>query len=265
MSTLNFNKLAIFTLFLVFIITSCKNTKSEKSASNPTLKKQNILFISIDDFRPKISAYGETKMITPNIDKLASEGLQFNNAYTNIAVCGASRASIMTGIRPSIKRFNDFSSRASVDEPNAVSLNQIFKENGYETISYGKIYHHSDDFEEHWSEKDNGQIQSDFQDPISIERIKNAERGEYGKKQPTFEYPDVDDYAYNDGKITRNAIHKMNLLKEENKPFFMAVGYVSPHLPFIQPKKYWDLYDHDAIQLADNVYQPHNSPIKTSI
>ena len=127
MSTLNFNKLAIFTLFLVFTITSCKNTKSEKSASNPTLKKQNILFISIDDFRPKISAYGETKMITPNIDKLASEGLQFNNAYTNIAVCGASRASIMTGIRPSIKRFNDFSSRASVDEPNAVSLNQIFK------------------------------------------------------------------------------------------------------------------------------------------
>ncbi|MBT3547487.1 MAG: sulfatase [Flavobacterium sp.] len=260
MSILNFNKLKAFTLFLVFIITSCKNEESQKSTSNTSLKKQNILFISIDDFRPKVSSYGETKMITPNIDKLASEGLQFNNAYTNIAVCGASRASIMTGIRPSEKRFNDFSTRASVDTPDAIPLNQIFKENGYETISYGKIYHHKDDFQEYWSEKDGGQIQSDFQDPKSIARVENAGTGEYGKKQPTFEYPDVDDYAYNDGKITKKAIDKLKILKRENKPFFMAIGYVSPHLPFIQPKKYWDMYDHDAIKLADNSFQPKNSP-----
>ena len=228
--------------------------------SQEQTKKQNILFISIDDFRPKISSYGETKMITPNIDKLASEGLQFNNAYTNIAVCGASRASLMTGIRPSLNRFNDFSTRAQVDTPQAISLNQIFKDNGYETISYGKIYHHSDDFQQHWSEKDKGQIQSDFQDPKSIERVNNAEKGEYGNKNLTYEYPDVDDYAYNDGKITKKAVNKLKLLKETNQPFFMAVGYVSPHLPFIQPKKYWDMYDHDSIQLADNSYQPENSP-----
>jgi arylsulfatase A-like enzyme len=166
----------------------------------------------------------------------------------------------MTGIRPSEKRFNDFSTRASVDTPNAIPLNRIFKENGYETISYGKIYHHKDDFQEYWTEKDGGQIQSDFQDPISIARIENAERGEYGKKQPTFEYPDVDDYAYNDGKITKRAINKLKALKSKNKPFFMAIGYVSPHLPFIQPKKYWDMYDHDAIKLADNSFQPKNSP-----
>ena len=228
--------------------------------SQEQTKKQNILFISIDDFRPKISSYGETKMITPNIDKLASEGLQFNNAYTNIAVCGASRASLMTGIRPSLNRFNDFSTRAQVDTPQAISLNQLFMDNGYQTISYGKIYHHSDDFQQYWSEKDKGQIQSDFQDPKSIERVNNAEKGEYGNKNLTYEYPDVDDYAYNDGKITKNAIHKLKVLKEDDQPFFMAVGYVSPHLPFIQPKKYWDMYDHDSIQLADNSYQPENSP-----
>lgn len=260
MNTSNFYKLALFTFFIAFTIIGCKNKESDTSVDNLSLKKQNILFISIDDFRPKISSYGETKMITPNIDKLASEGLQFNNAYTNIAVCGASRASIMTGIRPSEKRFNDFSTRASVDTPNAIPLNRIFKENGYETISYGKIYHHKDDFQEYWTEKDGGQIQSDFQDPISIARVENAERGEYGKKQPTFEYPDVDDYAYNDGKITKRAINKLKALKSENKPFFMAIGYVSPHLPFIQPKKYWDMYDHDAIKLADNSFQPENSP-----
>jgi|TARA_B100000768_G_scaffold96028_1_gene89612 iduronate 2-sulfatase len=260
MNISNFYKLALFTFFIAFTIIGCKNKESDTSVDNISLKKQNILFISIDDFRPKISSYGETKMITPNIDKLASEGLQFNNAYTNIAVCGASRASIMTGIRPSEKRFNDFSTRASVDTPNAIPLNRIFKENGYETISYGKIYHHKDDFQEYWTEKDGGQIQSDFQDPISIARVENAERGEYGKKQPTFEYPDVDDYAYNDGKITKRAINKLKALKSENKPFFMAIGYVSPHLPFIQPKKYWDMYDHDAIKLADNSFQPENSP-----
>jgi iduronate 2-sulfatase len=260
MNESNFYKLTLFTFFVAFTIMGCKNKESDISVANLSLKKQNILFISIDDFRPKISSYGETKMITPNIDKLASEGLQFNNAYTNIAVCGASRASIMTGIRPSEKRFNDFSTRASVDTPDAIPLNQIFKENGYETISYGKIYHHKDDFQEYWTEKDGGQIQSDFQDPISIARIENAERGEYGKKQPTFEYPDVDDYAYNDGKITKRAINKLKALKNENKSFFMAIGYVSPHLPFIQPKKYWDMYDHDAIKLADNSFQPKNSP-----
>ena len=260
MNESNFYKLTLFTFFIAFTIMGYKNKESDISVANLSLKKQNILFISIDDFRPKISSYGETKMITPNIDKLASEGLQFNNAYTNIAVCGASRASIMTGIRPSEKRFNDFSTRASVDTPDAIPLNRIFKENGYETISYGKIYHHKDDFQEYWTEKDGGQIQSDFQDPISIARIENAERGEYGKKQPTFEYPDVDDYAYNDGKITKRAINKLKALKSKNKPFFMAIGYVSPHLPFIQPKKYWDMYDHDAIKLADNSFQPKNSP-----
>ena len=260
MNKSNFYKLTLFTFFIASTIIGCKNKDGDISVANLSLEKQNILFISIDDFRPKISSYGETKMVTPNIDKLASEGLQFNNAYTNIAVCGASRASIMTGIRPSEKRFNDFSTRASVDTPNAIPLNRIFKENGYETISYGKIYHHKDDFQEYWTEKDGGQIQSDFQDPISIARIENAERGEYGKKQPTFEYPDVDDYAYNDGKITKRAINKLKALKSKNKPFFMAIGYVSPHLPFIQPKKYWDMYDHDAIKLADNSFQPKNSP-----
>ena len=242
-------------IFLLVIVSLPQTIISQEQT-----KKQNILFISIDDFRPKISSYGETKMITPNIDKLASEGLQFNNAYTNIAVCGASRASLMTGIRPSLNRFNDFSTRAQDDTPQAISLNQLFMDNGYETISYGKIYHHSDDFQQHWSEKDKGQIQSDFQDPKSIERVNNAEKGEYGNKNLTYEYPDVDDYAYNDGKITQNAIHKLKVLKEDDQPFFMAIGYVSPHLPFIQPKKYWDMYDHDSIQLADNSYQPENSP-----
>ncbi len=232
------------------------------SCNDQVEKKHNILFISIDDLRPTMSSYNyeNETMITPYMDKLASEGVQFNNAFTNIAVCGASRASIMTGVRPSEKRFNDFSTRASIDAPNAIPLNQIFKENGYETISYGKIYHHNDDFAQHWTEKDGGADQADFQDPESIRLRDNAETGEYGKKNPIVEYPDVDDFAYNDGKITLKAIEKFKEFSNNGKPFFMAIGYVSPHLPFIQPKKYWDMYDHEKIRLADNTYQPLNSP-----
>lgn len=157
----SFKKTLIFVLFLAVTLVSCKTNETKKDAEKTSEKngKHNVLFISIDDLRTKINSYGELKMITPNIDKLAFEGLQFNQAYTNIAVCGASRASIMTGIRPSETRFNDFSSRASKDTPNAKPLNQIFQENGYETISYGKIYHHKDDFQEYWSERDDGQIQ----------------------------------------------------------------------------------------------------------
>ena len=240
---------------------SISSPSNEVNNPAPILnKKHNILFISIDDFRPKINSYGESQMITPNLDKLASEGLQFNNAFTNIAVCGASRASIMTGIRPSQDRYNDYTTRASKDTPEAVTLNQLFMENGYETISYGKIYHFPDDTKEYWSDSDGGAHQADYQDPEAQARKKNGEIGEHGRKGPAFEYPEVDDYVYNDGKITKRALMKMKDLKNSDKPFFMAVGYVSPHLPFIQPKKYWDMYDHDEVLLADNPYQPKNSP-----
>ena len=259
------NKKIFIILTLIPFLTFCQsNGNNQKltvsSASIKPSPKHNILFISIDDFRPKINSYGEYQMITPNIDKLASEGVQFNNAFTNIAVCGASRASIMTGIRPSQKRFNDYTTRASIDTPNAITLNQLFMESGYETISYGKIYHFPDDTKEFWSENDGGAHQADYQDPIAKERKRNGEKGSHGPKGPAFEYPDVDDYAYNDGKITQKALKKMKQLKSEEKPFFMAIGYVSPHLPFIQPKKYWDMYKHDKVPLAKNTYQPENSP-----
>ncbi|AWX43676.1 Iduronate-2-sulfatase [Flagellimonas maritima] len=257
------NFIALITLFIV-VGCGFKSGKSlslnSKSGTEANAEKQNILFIAIDDLRPMISSYGETQMVTPNIDRLASEGIQFNNAFTNIAVCGASRASIMTGIRPSYRRFNDYTSRASTDVPNAVTLNQLFKENGYETISYGKIYHHPDDNKEHWTEMDNGSKQNDYQDLNSIAKRLNGELGSHGKKGPVIEYPDVSDYSYNDGKVTKKAINKLRELKTSNKPFFMALGYVAPHLPFIQPKKYWDLYNHESIELAKNGYQPENAP-----
>ena len=91
--------------------------------------------------RPQTNSYGHSQMITPNIDNLASDGIQFNQAYVNIAVCGASRASILTGIRGSFTRFDSYTSRADTDLPDAITLPRLFKNNGYKTASIGKIYH----------------------------------------------------------------------------------------------------------------------------
>ncbi|MGB2128524.1 MAG: sulfatase [Flavicella sp.] len=220
--------------------------------------KHNILFIAIDDMRPYLASYGSTQLKTPHLDKLASESIQFENAYCNIAVCGASRASIMTGVRPNQKRFAKYYSTASKDLPGAVSLQGLFKKNGYTTVSYGKIYHNPSDFQEDWSELDDTHEQFDYQSVASLEIIKTLPKGRV--KGPAFEVADVSDETYSDGITTKKAIKRLKKFKKSKKPFFLAVGYVSPHLPFIQPKKYWDMYSEKDIKLADNPFQPKNSP-----
>ena len=227
-------------------------------------KKQNILFIGVDDMRPLINSYGHSQMKTPNIDKLASEGIQFNQAYTNIAVCGASRASILTGVRGSQSRFVSYYSRADEDLPKAIDLAGIFKKNGYKTFSIGKIYHHGDDNKKNWDFFRPFQNQKDYKNPESITKIEK--RNEYHPtnknqiKTPPFEYADVDDFAYNDGKVTETAINNLKTLKDSKEPFFMAVGYISTHLPFIQPKKYKSLYSDDDLVFSNERTIPKNAP-----
>ena len=108
-------------------------------------RKPNVLFIAVDDLRPELACYGQTEIHSPNIDKLAESGLMFNRAYCNIPVCGASRASIMSGIRPNRTRFLNYSCRLDEDVPGVVSLPMHFKNNGYHTVSLGKVFHHAED------------------------------------------------------------------------------------------------------------------------
>ena len=102
-------------------------------------------------------------------------------------------------------------------------------ENGYETISYGKIYHYPNDNGQYWSDNDGGAHQADYQDPEAQARKRGGEIGEHGRKGPAYEYPEVDDYAYNDGKVTMRALDKMKALKAENKPFFMWFASYDAH------------------------------------
>lgn len=109
------------------------------------IKKPNILFIAVDDLRPELGCYGKSWIKSPNIDALASEGVVFQRAYCNIPVCGASRASILSGVYPTRTRFTNYSTRVDEDMPGIVTLPQNFKESGYQTFSFGKVFHHPDD------------------------------------------------------------------------------------------------------------------------
>jgi iduronate 2-sulfatase len=220
-------------------------------------KKPNILFIAIDDLRPELGCYGGPQVQSPNLDKLASQGMLFNRAYCQVAVCGASRASLMTGILPTPKRFRNYLTRADQDAPKAKTLPQVFKEAGYTTLSNGKIFHHRDDSEqESWSEpawrakSDN----RDAQDSKTYRKLSKKGRG------LIYEHADVPDNAYVDGKIAEKTISDLQRLRKSGKPFFLACGFIKPHMPFYAPKKYWDLYDRDKIQMADNRFRPKNAP-----
>lgn len=229
-----------------------------RAAAAEKREKPNVLFIAIDDLRPELGCYGDTQVKSPNIDKLAAEGVLFNRAYCQVPVCGASRASLMTGILPTQKRFVNYLARADKDAPAAPTLPQIFKGAGYTTISNGKIFHHRGDCQARsWSEpawypKTAG-FASSF-DPATTDKLSKRKRGRI------YEYPDVPDHAYVDGKIAEKTIKDLQRLKEGGTPFFLACGFVRPHMPFYAPKKYWDLYEREKVEIADNRYRPKNAP-----
>ncbi|MFC1551574.1 sulfatase [Candidatus Latescibacterota bacterium] len=237
------------------------------SAQNTKAKKPNVLFIAVDDLRPELSCYGETQIISPNIDRLASGGTLFTRSHCNVPVCGASRASLLTGVRPLWDRFVNYQTRADEDLPGHLSLPRFLKNNSYHTISNGKIYHHKDDDPGGWSEPAWGPSGdwagwqayiADESNRIIEENRKQA--GNNAVKGPAWEAPDCADNDYPDGKTADKTIEDLRRLAQKDQPFFLAAGFLKPHLPFNAPKKYWDLYDHDSIELTDNPYRPQNVP-----
>jgi iduronate 2-sulfatase len=222
-----------------------------------TPKKPNILFIAIDDLRPELGCYGGAQVKSPNLDKLASRGIRFDRAYCQVAVCGASRASLMTGVLPTKNRFRNYLARADKDAPGATTLAEAFKNAGYTTLSNGKIFHHRDDSEaKSWSEKAwrPAKGHGSSYDPATTEKLSKRKRGRI------YELPDVPDNAYGDGQVAEKTIKDLQRLKKGGKPFFLACGFVKPHMPFYAPKKYWDLYERETIEIADNRYRPKGAP-----
>ena len=229
---------------ILFSFGQCSPTAPKESE---LAEKPNVLFIAVDDLRPELNCYGKSQIQSPNIDKLAQEGILFSRAYCNVPVCGASRASLLTGTRPTRNRFLDYDAWAEKDNPDAVTLPQHFRNNGYFTVSNGKIFHHLTDSEDSWDEiwfpnSTTGQI-SDYLRPENQALVASGKRGY------PYEKAAVSDSAYFDGKVANKAIEDLRKLKEGNKPFFLALGFFKPHLPFNAPDKYWELYDRQNISL----------------
>jgi iduronate 2-sulfatase len=251
----------------------------------------NILFIGVDDLRPELASYGATYIQSPNIDRIAAEGVLFDRAYAQWAVCMQSRASLLTGLRP-----DSFSRQAANFRevvPDVVTLPQHFKNHGYFTQSFGKIFHGA------WK---NAYVQDRFQDPVSWSAERWTPSPQYyfspegiavaqevfatapprqlylhgARRDPekpdqwqdffvrglVTEAPEVADNVLADGRIADAAIKKMRELhaRSESTPFFLAVGFQKPHLPFVAPKKYWDLYDPAKIPPVTFPDRPVGSP-----
>lgn len=232
--------------------------------------KPNVLFIAVDDLRPQLNCYGKKQIVSPNIDRLAREGLLFERTYCQQAVCAPSRASILTGLRPDSTRIYDLNTPVRKALPDVLTLPQHFRNNGYETLSIGKIYHHPNDDKPGWTIppfragtfpagdwKGRG-----YRTQEAIEQMNRylAENPGSDGRGPAYECAAIPDNQYPDGANAEHAIEELRRLKAAGRPFFMAMGFYKPHLPFNAPKKYWDLYRREDIKLADNPFLPADCP-----
>lgn len=278
-----------FLSFWLLFSTLCSNAQSKrKDAIKLAGKKMNVVLIAVDDLKPMLGAYGFNEIKTPSIDKLAGMGMTFKANYCQQAVCAPSRASLLTGLYPDITRVYDLQTLIRDKNPDIVTLPQHFKNEGYATWGIGKIFdtrsvdRGNDSIS--WSQPFGAALKfaKGFSSPVlsnyqSKEIRKKAteylkaqgldtktalgylpvKRNDISFLMPSTECLDVPDNAYEDGAITDAFIKKLRSV--DAQPFFYAIGFVRPHLPFVAPKKYWDLYKRDELKLdqpqavADNI------------
>jgi arylsulfatase A-like enzyme len=247
-------------------------------------QKPNILFIIVDDLKPVPGCYGNTDLITPGIDKLASKGVVFDNSYCQQAVCAPSRISVFTGMRPDRTKVRDLHTDMRKMNPDIVTLPQFLKRKGYETVGLGKLMHgargndprswtipYKEDKDLNYAKGytypvlghyQNTEVRSAFGEAGKL-NLKRKQTMAFLRKKgllPSTECMDVPDDAYSDGAIAEKGIKLLEKLSKKNKPFFLALGFHKPHLPFVAPKKYWDMYDRDKISLAPFRKHAANSP-----
>jgi iduronate 2-sulfatase len=227
----------------------------------------NILMIIVDDLRADLGCYGNMQVKTPNIDRLANQGLRFNKAYVQQAVCGPSRVSFLTGMRPENLQIFDIVTPLRSKWPDIQTMPGFFLKNGFQTASIGKVYHHKPDDSESWvyldDLEDNRYASDRILNEIKEKYQEGRNMGLTGRdlnrfaRGPSVEMTDLPDESFIDGRISQAAVKKLHELKDTN--FFLAVGFKKPHLPFSAPKKYWDQYDRDEF-VINHPEEPVNMP-----
>lgn len=246
------------------------------AVASPAAERPNVLMVLVDDLKPTIGAFGDDTAITPSLDRLAASGVRFEQAYCNQAVCMASRYNLMLGSRSTSTGFYNFGTQFREVYPDAVTLPQYFMKHGYATHSLGKVFHigHGNTNDDaSWSVPHHADKVIDYVLPESNHRELSREEGlftnqrarnENGDLRPrgmAWEAADVLDEAYADGRVAAAAIDRLQWLqRNEERPFFMAVGFVRPHLPFSAPKLYWDMYDRDTLPMPAYEEAPAGAP-----
>jgi iduronate 2-sulfatase len=243
-------------------------------------RRKNILFIAVDDLRPELGCYGHPMIKSPNIDALAKSGVLFERTYCQQAVCGPTRASLLTGRRPDTTKIYDLKTHIRTTMPDVVTLQQHFKNNGYFSEGIGKLFHVGLEDELSYSVPHQNGKGNAYALEENIKLLKeggkvsksgsNSEDGAVDSSRMranATECADVPDDYYIDGDIAKRAIKALTELApkaksknaDEKQPFFLGVGFRKPHLPFCAPKKYWDLYDRSKIQMP-YPDKPKNAP-----
>jgi len=256
-------------LYFRLLLTICSFCMCLNLAASD-VERPNVLILSIDDLRPELGCYGASHMVTPHIDALAQSSTLFKRAYVQQAVCLPSRISLFTGMRPNSTGVHDLNTKFRQTIPDAVTMVQHFGAHGYQTIGMGKVYH-DEQWKEwsQWIDTHNLAGVNFYQAPATIARMEVLKKearvkGLKGKllrqyvKGPAYESADAPDNAYLDGAMTDLAIKALQ--QSRDVPFFMVVGFKKPHLPFVAPQKYWDLYDYEGLTLPDNYFQSKGAP-----
>jgi iduronate 2-sulfatase len=233
--------------------------------------RPNILFIAVDDLKPLLGCYGDKVIRSPNIDRLAARGVVFDRAYCNQAVCAPSRNSLMTGLRPTTLGIYDLGTNFRLASSNAVTLSQYFMKHGYRAEALGKIFHVG-----HGNHDDPASWSVPLFKANTVAYLLPENRAQKTREAALFanetdvaklprgaawESADVPDDAYPDGKIADEAIRRLRSAKAKpSEPFFLAVGFLKPHLPFCAPKKFWDLYERTSFAVPALRTAPEGAP-----
>jgi arylsulfatase A-like enzyme len=264
--------LGLLTLGLLGL--ACGTGEAERP-EDPPEDPPNVLFIAVDDLRPELGCYGEGHMVTPHLDRFASEGRLFERHYVQVPTCGASRYALLTGNRPAGPEFlsNEALREQLPREEGArpESFVHLFRRNGYRTVSLGKVSHYPDgrvyaydgtgtgapempfSWDERWGPTGKWGTAWNAFFGYADGTNRNQDRG----RLPAYEHAAVADTAYPDGLIAEQAMLKLRELA--GQPFFLGVGFFKPHLPFTAPQQYWDLYDPEQIPLSPNPGPPEGT------
>lgn len=244
-------------------------------------QRPHVLLICVDDLKPLLGTYGDRTIKTPHIDRLAARGTRFDRAYCNQAICAVSRNALMTGLRPTTVGIYDLSTNFRVATPDAVTVAQYFQRHGWRTESLGKVMHRGHGNHEdaaswsvpHFIPKAATYVTEAAlaikQSGVANQTGPAAAKGEPGDigyrpavaNGPSIEIADAPDNAYPDGLVAEEAIRRLQAAKARpTEPLFLAVGFIKPHLPFSAPRKYWDLYNRAAFELAPVQTAPEGAP-----